>query len=136
MIKLLSHQKERLNSIMRVSLITIVLSSFFITVGYAHGVTAKELSDRSATLDVKGNPPAAEEKTAVPQGIVVSGTITDETGMPVPGVNVLEKILYRGRRLVGVEFEFYRTVVCRKPHLRVFFTGSICGRIEGHDYAC
>ena len=92
MIKLLSHQKIRLNFMMRVSLINILVSSFFISGVYAHGVTAAELSDRRVTPDVNINPPATEEKTAeVPQGILVTGKITDETGMPVPGVNVLEK---------------------------------------------
>jgi TonB-linked SusC/RagA family outer membrane protein len=92
MIKLLSHQKVRLNFIMRVSLINLVLSSFFISAGYAHGVTPEESPDRGATLDIKVNPSAAEAKTtAVAQAFLVTGTITDETGMPVPGVNVLEK---------------------------------------------
>ncbi|MEX2234310.1 MAG: TonB-dependent receptor [Cyclobacteriaceae bacterium] len=91
MIKFLSHRKVRLNFIMRVSMLKIVLSSVFISVGYAHSVSAKELPDSRVTLEAV-NPAAAEEKTtAVTQGILVSGTITDETGTPVPGVNVLEK---------------------------------------------
>jgi TonB-linked SusC/RagA family outer membrane protein len=78
MIKLLIHQKKlRLEFVLRASVINMVLSSFFITAAYA-------------VAEV--NPPAAEEKTeAVTQATLVTGTITDETGAPVPGVNVLEK---------------------------------------------
>ena len=50
MIKLLSHQKGKLNSIVRVSLINMVLSSFLITVGYAHDVAAKVLLERRVIL--------------------------------------------------------------------------------------
>lgn len=87
MIKLLSHQKIRLNFV-RVSLINIALSSFFIS-----GVAAEELSDRRLSLNVKDMPlelvpEAIDDQT---QAILVSGKITDETGMPVPGVNILEK---------------------------------------------
>src|SRR5688572_20189165 len=91
MIKLLSYQKVRLNFMGRVSLKSIVLTGFCIAFGYAHDVTAEELFVRSVTL-AEVNPSAAEEKTAaVTQGILVAGTITDEKGLPVPGVNVLEK---------------------------------------------
>src|SRR5688500_3136190 len=91
MIKLLSHQKVRLNLILRASLVKIDLTCFFISVGFAHGVTANELPDRRVALE-SVDPSAAEEKTvAVPQAFLVTGKITDETGMPVPGVNILEK---------------------------------------------
>lgn len=97
MIKLLTRQKKvRLNFIMRVSLVNIVLSGFFITVGYAHGATADESLNRRVTLDVEDMPmkhalQATEDNTQVTQAILVTGTVTDETGMPIPGVNVLEK---------------------------------------------
>src|SRR5688572_29673000 len=73
MIKFLS-QKLRLNFIMRVSLINIAVTGFLINASYAHGATAVEEKTEPAT-----------------QGILISGSITDETGSPVPGVNVLEK---------------------------------------------
>jgi TonB-dependent SusC/RagA subfamily outer membrane receptor len=76
MIKLLSHQKVRLNCMMRVALINMALS-LVVTVGYAHNTA-------------EGS--AADNKTrAVAQAVLVTGTITDETGLPIPGVNVLEK---------------------------------------------
>ena len=90
MIKLLSHQKGRLNFIMRVSLINMVVSSFLITVGYAHNISAEELLERKVTLDVASSP-IIEKTSAATLAFLVSGKITDEAGLPVPGVNIVEK---------------------------------------------
>jgi TonB-dependent SusC/RagA subfamily outer membrane receptor len=90
MIQLLPNQKVRLNYIMRLTLMNLVLSSFFVTAGYANGAATEKSPDRKATLKLI-SPAVVKERPTLVQAVLVTGTITDETGMPVPGVNVLEK---------------------------------------------
>src|SRR5690606_17058959 len=73
MIKLLSHQKVRLH--------LLVLSSFLVTASFGHNVTSEELLNRMTLT--------APESILAPmaQGTLVTGTIIDDAGLPVPGVN-------------------------------------------------
>lgn len=49
-----------------------------------------EIEDK--TILIKRRPPEARiREEAVPQQLTVSGTVTDTTGMPLPGVSVIEK---------------------------------------------
>ncbi len=68
MIKLLPNHKVRLNHILRLAWINLIACSFFVTASYGHGLTATNVKTR-----------------AIIQAMLVTGTITDEAGLPVPG---------------------------------------------------
>lgn len=82
--------------LMKVSFFHVLISSVSIAFAYALDTHGEGALNRKVSLRLEdaNNASAAEVtviRTTALQGVQVSGVVTDDTGSPVPGVNVVEK---------------------------------------------